>query len=102
MYVEILARELHVTPRELGGSDVAFAVHLRRVFLRTDLAEHDDVHEMIAAARALHPERPGAPDFLAWDIGRRWCHPHDPDWVTCPLNVVYPRLVERGAAGRGA
>jgi hypothetical protein len=41
--------------------------------LRTGLADRDYVHHMVAAARALHPERTDALDTPALDIGRRWC-----------------------------
>jgi uncharacterized HhH-GPD family protein len=101
MAVEILARDLHIPIRHLSGSDVAYDVHLRRVFLRTGLADHDDVHEMVAAARAVYPERPGALDLPAWDVGRRWCRPTQPDCPTCPLNIACPRLVVRGSRVRG-
>lgn len=99
--VEILARDLGKPLRELGGSDVAYDVHLRRVFLRTGLADRDEVGHMVAAARALYPDRPGALDLPAWDIGRRWCRPTDPDCPTCPLNSVCPRLIDRGSSVRG-
>jgi hypothetical protein len=39
MAVEILARDLGIPLREMSGSDVAYDVHLRRVFLRTGLAD---------------------------------------------------------------
>jgi endonuclease III len=96
MAVEILERALHVAVAELSGSDVAYDVHLRRVFLRTGLAEHDDVDHMVAVARALHPERPGELDNPVWDIGRSWCHRRNPDCHTCPLVAVCSRLIERG------
>jgi hypothetical protein len=73
MAVEILARDLGQPLRELIGSDVAYDVHLRRVFLRTGLAERDEVDHMVAVARTLYPDRPGALDPPARDIGRRWC-----------------------------
>ncbi len=101
MAVEILARDLGQPLRELTGSDVAYDVHLRRVFLRTGLAEHDDVDHMVAVARALYPDRPGALDLPAWDVGRRWCRPVDPDCRACPLNMACPRLIERGSRVRG-
>ena len=101
MAVEILERDLKVPLQDPSGSDIAFDVHLRRVFLRSGIAEHDDVHEMAAAAKALHPERPGALDLPAWDIGQRWCHPRDPDCELCPLGLACPRLVDRGSNVHG-
>ncbi len=101
MAVEILARDLAVPLQDLAGSDVAYDVHLRRVFLRAGLAERDDAQHMIAVAQALHAERPGALDLPAWDIGRRWCHPTAPDCVTCPLNTACARLIDRGTPVRG-
>jgi uncharacterized HhH-GPD family protein len=66
MAVEILARDLGVHLREMGGSDIAYDVHVRRVFLRTGLASRDEVTHMVAVARTLNPERPGALDLPAW------------------------------------
>lgn len=101
MAVEILERDLHVPLSDLTGSDVAYDVHVRRVFLRAGLAQRDDVAEMVAVARALHPERPGELDNPAWDIGRRWCHRKSPDCPGCPLVKVCPRLIERGSSVKG-
>jgi endonuclease III len=102
MAVEILTRTLGVELKDLSGNDIAYDVHVRRVFLRTGLAERNDVNHMVVAARALHPERPGALDSPAWDIGRRWCRPSNPDCPACPLNSAYPRLIERGSGIKGA
>jgi endonuclease III len=101
MAVEILERSLGVEISHLSGGDVAYDVHLRRVFLRTGLAERDDVNHMVAVARSLYPARPGALDNPAWDIGRRWCHRTDPECGTCPLVAVCPRLIDRGSQVRG-
>jgi len=101
MAVEILARDLGQPLQELTGSDVAYDVHLQRVFLRTGLAEHDRVDHMVAVAPALYPDCAGALDMPAWDIGRRWCRPADPDCPACPLNTACPRLIERGSQVRG-
>jgi endonuclease-3 len=101
MAVEILERDLHVLVLDLSGTEIAYDIHVRRVFLRTGLAQHDNVAEMVAVAKALHPERPGELDNPAWDIGRRWCHAKDPDCPHCPLGGVCPRLIERGNAVKG-
>ncbi len=101
MAVEILERDLGVPISYLGGSDVAYDIHLRRIFLRTGPAKHDDVDHMVAIARSLHPRRPGELDNPAWDIGRRWCTAATPACATCPLMAVCPRFVEPGATVKG-
>ncbi|MBO4140358.1 hypothetical protein J5U46_09410 [Micromonospora tulbaghiae] len=98
MAVEILARDLAVPIRELSGTDIAYDVHVRRVFLRTRLAERDDLDHMVEVARWLHPERPGELDFPAWLIGRRWCGPGTPDCGTCPLRSICPKDIAQAAA----
>lgn len=102
MAVELLERELRVPLRQLGGSDVAVDVHVRRVFLRSGLAERDDVSHMVAVARCANPDRPSALDLPAWEIGRTWCRPSAPDCGGCPIGAVCPRLIDRAADVRGA
>lgn len=89
-------RDLGVTLADMAGSDIAYDVHVRRVFLRTGLAERDDREHLVQVARVSHPERPGALDRPAWEVGRRWCRPTKPDCPACRLGEVWPRLVERG------
>ena len=66
MAVEILERQMGIAVADLHGSDIAYDVHVRRVFLRSGLAERDDPEHMLAEARRLYPERPGALDNPAW------------------------------------
>ena len=101
MAVEILERDLGVPVRNMERGDIAYDVHLRRVFLRTRLANRDDVDHMIAVARELHPQRPGALDLPAWLIGRGWCHPGIPECISCPLTQVCPKDIERAAQVTG-
>lgn len=102
MAVELLERDLGVNVLEMDGSDVAYDVHLRRVMLRTGLAETDDVAHMVQIARNLHPSRPGELDFPMWDIGRAWCHKTNPVCEACILSAVCPRIVAAGNLVRGA
>ena len=62
MAVAILNRDLGVPIGRMEGGDVAVDVHIRRVFLRSRIADRDDRDSMIAVARALHPSWPGALD----------------------------------------
>lgn len=97
MAAEILERDFGVPLREVTGSDVAYDVHLRRVFLRSGLADADDLQHIVDQARRAHPERPGALDLPAWDIGRQWCRPRDPDCGHCPLAGACPQLIDAAA-----
>lgn len=102
MAVEILIRHFGVDVEDLTGTNVAYDIHVRRVFLRTGLAQVDDQSHMLDMARRYHPERPGALDGPAWTIGREWCHPSEPDCAECVLAAMCPRLVERGDTVKGA
>ena len=51
MAVEMLERDLKVPIKGLHGTDIAYDVHVRRVFLRTGLADRDDRDHMIAQGR---------------------------------------------------
>jgi endonuclease-3 len=98
--VEILARDLRTPLRPLSGNDVARHPDLRRVLLRTGLARQDEVSHMVAAAAALDRSRGAVVGVPAWDIGRRWCLPADPDCPACPLRAVCGRLIQSGPRAR--
>jgi uncharacterized HhH-GPD family protein len=102
MAVEILNGQFGVDLRELSGSDIAYDVHVRRVMLRTGLAERDEVNHMVGAARLANPNRPGALDLPMWEIGRTWCHARRPECDRCVIGDVCPRRVDAAANVRGA
>lgn len=101
MATEILARHFGVelVGRECG--QVAFDVHVRRVFLRTGLAAADTREAVEAAARAACSESPGTLDLPAWLIGRDWCRPREPRCESCRLRDACPRLVGIDVEGVG-
>ena len=102
MAVELLERDLGIVVRDMSGSDVAYDVHVRRVMLRTRLAESDNAQHMVDVARRLHPSRPGELDFPMWDIGRQWCHRTNPECSACVLQNVCSKDIAAGFNVRGA
>lgn len=102
MAVEILYAQFGVPIEEMEGSDIAYDVHVRRLMLRTGLAERDELAHMVERARELHPERPGALDLPMWEIGRTWCHKRDPECEICVIGDQCPRLVDKGTTVTGA
>lgn len=90
MAVQILAHDLGKPLSAKTSGDA----HMRRVFLRTGLVDRGDAKQMSAVGRRLYPDLPGALDLPAWDIGRRWCFPTNPDCPSCPLNEACPRLID--------
>lgn len=101
MAVEILERDLGVPLTEMQGGDIAYDVHVRRVFLRTQLADRDDLDHMRQVARIAHPDRPGEIDRPAWRIGRQWCHAGVPECELCVLRDVCPKDIAAAASVRG-
>lgn len=102
MAVEILYAQMGVDIAEMEGSDIAYDVHVRRVMLRTGLAERDDISHMVERARELHPERPGAIDLPMWEIGRTWCRKTEPLCGDCVIGAECPKLVSAADGVRGA
>lgn len=93
--IELLMSNFGVELADPADSNVAYDVHVRRVLLRTGLVEVDDSHAISAAVRRLHPARPGSIDLPTWLVGRRYCHPAQPDCAACPLTSACPKLTGR-------
>lgn len=101
MAVEILRRHFGV---ELTGAEhgqVAYDVQVRRVFLRSGLAETDSVEAIEAAACAVSPDAPGTLDLAAWLIGREYCRPRAPRCDECRLAAACAKRVEITPVGVG-
>jgi len=91
MATNILARDFKVRFSDYNSVDVSVDVHLRRVFTRLGLIpERASVEEVVYQARALHPEFPGLMDLPAWEIGRKWCKPNNPNCAGCYMMKVCP------------
>lgn len=102
MAVEILTRHFGVALEGRECGQVAYDVQVRRVFLRSGLADIDSREAIEAAAVVASPQAPGTLDLPAWLIGRETCRPRAPLCERCRLGPVCPRLVERTVIGVGA
>lgn len=94
--VENVISFMRLPVAEIHGADIAPDRHVRRVFLRTGLADRDDLVHIRDVARALNPEHPAALDYGAWLIGQRFCRPTEVICSACPLDDACPKQVERG------
>lgn len=99
MAVQILTRHFGVRLTGAECGSVAYDVHVRRVFLRTGLAEEDSPDAMDAAAARACPSSPGTLDLPAWLIGRQRCRPTAPLCETCLLSDVCARRLEFNPVG---
>jgi uncharacterized HhH-GPD family protein len=99
MAVEMLVTNFAIDLTEHAGTNVAYDVHVRRVFLRAGLVDYDSFEGITAAARRLHPDRPGLLDLPTWLIGRRWCHPTHPQCPDCALTDVCQKRTHLNVSG---
>jgi uncharacterized HhH-GPD family protein len=102
MAAEILRRHFGVALAGRQDSQVAYDVHVRRVFLRSGLADHDSIDAIEAAATRACPDAPATLDLAAWLIGRESCHPTGPICESCRLGGVCPRRTWIAVAGVGS
>lgn len=102
MAAEILRRHLGVRLSGCEEGKVAYDVHVRRVFLRSGLADHDTPEDIDRAASTASPDWPGVLDLPAWLIGREHCRPSRPACDDCRLGDVCERRVWLDVDGVGA
>lgn len=62
--------------------------HTTRVLFRLGVAVEESSEAANEAASKINPEFPGAIDGALWDIGRKYCHPTNPECGICPLTCV--------------
>lgn len=81
----ILVRDMNIDILDKENIDIAYDVHIRRLFLRIGLVNNDVQEEILAEARKLYPEFPGKLTTAFWTLGREMCRPTDPSCLICPL-----------------
>jgi uncharacterized HhH-GPD family protein len=101
MAVELLARALGVAMSGREAAHVAYDVHVRRVFLRSGLADEDVPQAIQDAARQANRDDPALLDLPTWHVGRTWCHPRSPECAGCALGTTCEMRTEITPAGVG-
>ena len=87
MATNILARQFKIQMSDYYSIDISTDVHIKRIMKRLGYVKENASNEQIIyKAREINPEYPGIIDYTCWDIGRKYCHPHNPDCNTCRLN----------------
>ena len=89
---KMLIRDWDLKINDLHTIDLPYDIHIRRVLVRAGLAEHDSLSEIQKAGQAINPNYPADYDDAIWLVGRRFCHPQNPDHRNCPLNQVCQKL----------
>jgi len=94
MATNILSREFKIPMQDRICIDISPDVQVKRVFIRLGFIENDaNNDQLIYTAREFHPEYPGIFDLSAWEIGRNWCRPSNPDCESCYLNTLCPKCI---------
>jgi uncharacterized HhH-GPD family protein len=94
--VEVLQRRLGVRFTGSERGILAYEAELRRVMLRSGLADFDDIEHMTMSMSALYPDDPGSLDPALFAIGSMWCHPVDPECHACAIGEHCPKIIETG------
>lgn len=81
----ILVRDLSIEIIDKENIDIAYDVHIRRLFLRLGLVDKDEQDLILEEAKKLYPEFPGRLTTAFWTLGREVCRPTDPSCLICPL-----------------
>lgn len=81
----LLVRDLDVNIEDKNNIDIAYDVHIRRIFLRMGLVDKDTQDNVVNEAKKINPEFPGELTTSFWAIGREYCFANNPDCINCPL-----------------
>jgi len=94
--VMLLIRDFGIKIKNKKSINIAYDIHIRRVFLRTGLAKKDNINLVINSAKHINPNFPGELTAPIWNIGRKWCRPSTPTCNECPLFANCPKYINLG------
>ena len=92
----LLVRDFGVTLNNLSCIDIAYDVHIRRIFLRMGLTDKDNIKEVTAKAKNICDEFPGSLAIPYWVAGREYCRPTNPNCEKCYLSQFCKKKTELG------
>ena len=82
----LLVRDLEIEISDKNNIDIAYDVHIKRIFSRVGLVVDENEEKVLRAARELNPEFPGELTTAFWSIGREYCDAINPKCLLCPIN----------------
>lgn len=91
----ILVRDLGIDIIDKENIDIAYDIHIRRLFLRLGLVDEDVQEKILEEARKIYPEFPGRLTTAFWTLGREMCHPTEPSCLICPLYECCDKDLEK-------
>lgn len=92
----LLVRDFGVTLNNLSCIDIAYDVHVRRIFLRMGLVDTDNIKNVTSSARKICNEFPGSLTLPFWVVGREYCRPTIPNCEECYLSQFCMKKTELG------
>ena len=91
----LLWRDLGVEISDKENIDIAYDVHIRRIFLRAGFCEKDTLKDVTEAARRLNPKFPGYLTSPFWALGRNISRPTEPLCGQCPIRPFCARRLDK-------
>jgi len=92
----LLVRDKGVYVEDAHIIDIAYDIHIRRVFLRIGLVKSDTLEQVTEVAKLIYPDFPGKLTTPIWVIGREYCRPANPLCDNCPISNLCERKIHLG------
>lgn len=92
----LLVRDFGVNLKNLYCIDIAYDIHIRRIFLRMGLVDNDNIKDVISKAKIICNEFPGSLTLPFWVVGREYCRPTTPNCEECYLSSFCKKRTKLG------
>lgn len=91
----LLIRDMNVDIIDKENIDIAYDIHIRRLFIRIGLVNEDSQEEILSEARKMYPSFPGKLTTAFWTLGREICNFSNPSCLVCPLYQYCDKNIEK-------